>query len=91
MSTVLATQTVVVTNPAGLHARPSAAIAQIVRRSKSQVRFQRGCDSGDASNILELMMLGAVQGTQLKLTATGPDAESVLSAIIAELAKHYDS
>ncbi len=91
MSTVSATRTVVITNPAGLHARPSAAIAQIVRRSNSQVQFQRARDTGDASNILELMMLGAAQGTELTLTASGPDAENVLDAIVAELAKHYDS
>jgi phosphotransferase system HPr (HPr) family protein len=91
MSTISATRTVVVTNPVGLHARPSAAIAQIVRRSKSQVQFQRGRDTVDAANILELMMLGAVQGTELTLTASGPDAETVLDAIADELAKHYDS
>jgi phosphotransferase system HPr (HPr) family protein len=91
MSTVSATRTVVITNPAGLHARPSAAIAQIVRRSKSEVLVQRGRDTVNAANILELMMLGAPQGTQLTLTASGPDAENVLDAIAAELAKHYDS
>jgi phosphotransferase system HPr (HPr) family protein len=91
MSTVSVTRTVLITNPAGLHARPSAAIAQPVRRSKSQVLVQRGPDTVNAANILELMMLGAPQGTRLTLTASGPDAENVLDAIAAELAKHYDS
>jgi phosphotransferase system HPr (HPr) family protein len=91
MSTVSVTRTVLITNPAGLHARPSAAIAQTVRRSKSQVLVQRGPDTVNAANILELMMLGAPQGTRLTLTASGPDAENVLDAIAAELAKHYDS
>jgi phosphocarrier protein len=81
----------VVTNPAGLHARPSAAIVQVVRRSKSRVQLQMGHETVDAGNILELMMLGAPEGTEFKLTASGPDAESVLDAIAVELAKHYDS
>jgi phosphocarrier protein HPr len=81
---------VIVTNPAGLHARPSAAIAQAVRRFKSKVQIGNRNEVVDASSILELLTLGAKQGSELVLTAKGPDAEQVLVAVVEELAKHYE-
>lgn len=85
-----AKRTVIVSNPAGLHARPSAAIAQAVRRFKSKVRIGSRNEVVDASSILELLTLGAKQGSELVLTAKGPDAEQVLDAVVEELAKHYE-
>ena len=81
---------VIVTNPAGLHARPSAAIAQVVRRFKSKVQIGSCNEVVDAGNILELLTLGAPQGSKLVLTAKGPDAEQVLDAVVEELAKDYE-
>lgn len=85
-----AKRVVKVTNPAGLHARPCAAIAQTVGRFKSKVQIDNRAESVDAGSILELLTLGASQGTELVLTAKGPDAEQVLDAVAAELAKHYE-
>jgi phosphocarrier protein HPr len=85
-----AKRTVIVTNPAGLHARPSAAIAQAVRRFKSKVLIGSRNEVVDASSILELLTLGAKQGSELVLTAKGPDAEQVLDAVVEELAKDYE-
>jgi len=85
-----AKRTVTITNPAGLHARPSAAIAQAVRRFRSTVQIRSGSQMVDAGSILELLTLGATQGSSLVLTAKGPDAEQALDAVVAELAKHYE-
>jgi len=87
---MVANRTVVVTNPAGLHARPSAAIAQAVRRFRSKVRIRNRRQSVDAGSILEILTLGAPEGTELILTADGPDAEAALDAVVAELAKRYE-
>jgi phosphotransferase system HPr (HPr) family protein len=85
-----AKRTVIVTNPAGLHARPSAAIVEAVRRFKSQVQIRSRNEVVDARSILELLTLGAKQGSELVLTAKGPDAEQVLDAVVEELSKHYE-
>jgi len=81
---------VVLTNPAGLHARPSAAVVDMVRRFKSKVQISNGRQVVDGGCILDLLTLGAMQGTELVLTAKGPDAEAVLDAVVEELAKHYE-
>jgi phosphotransferase system HPr (HPr) family protein len=76
-----ATRTVTVLNPAGLHARPSLAIVKMVRGSKSKVEVRTPRQTVDAGDILQLLGLGAAQGTELVLSATGPDAEDVLNQL----------
>ena len=87
---MVARRTVIVSNPAGLHARPSAAIVKAVGRFQSKVRIRGRSETVDAGSILELMALGAAHGDELILTAKGPDAEEALNAVVAELAKRYE-
>lgn len=84
-----ATRTVIVSNPTGLHARPSVAIATTVRKYKSKVEVRRGKQVVDGGEVLQLLTLGAPQGTELVLTATGPDAEQVLDALEALFADGF--
>jgi phosphotransferase system HPr (HPr) family protein len=76
-----ATRKVTILNPAGLHARPSLAVAQTVQRSKSKVQVKSPRETVDAGDILQLLGLGAIQGTELTFSATGPDAEKVLDQL----------
>jgi len=76
------TRRVVVTRPAGLHARPCLAIANAVRQSRSKVEVRRASQKADASSILQLLSLGAAQGTELVLWAKGPDAKETLDALV---------
>ena len=73
--------TVVVTNRDGLHARPSLAIVNTVGRYQANVTVQKGSQAGDASSVLDMMSLAATQGTELVLSATGPDAVEVLETL----------
>jgi phosphotransferase system HPr (HPr) family protein len=89
MSARSARRKVIITNPAGLHARPSAAIVKAVGRFKSKVEIRKNGEAIDAGSIVDLMGLGASQGTELLVTAKGPDAEEAIDAVVAEFAKHY--
>ena len=82
-----ATRKVTVMNPAGLHARPSLAVVQTVKRSQSEVEVRTPRQSVDAGDILQLLGLGATQGTELVFSAAGPDAEDVLN----QLAEMFNS
>ena len=84
-----ATRKVTVLNPAGLHARPSLTVAQTVRRSSSKVEIRTPEQAVDAADILQLLSLGVTQGTELDLSATGPDAEEVLDALAAQFADRF--
>ena len=84
-----ATRKVTVLNPTGLHARPSLAVVQTVRGSKSKVEVRTLRQAVDAGDILQLLGLGAEQGTELVLSATGPDAESVLDKLVQLFASRF--
>lgn len=84
-----ATRNVVILNPAGLHARPSLAVVQAVRASKSKVQVRTARQTVDAGDILQLLGLGATQGTELALSATGPDAEDVLDKLVDLFADRF--
>jgi phosphotransferase system HPr (HPr) family protein len=89
MAGCTATRKIVVLNPAGLHARPSMAIAQTVRGSQSHVEIRTARQTIDASDILQILGLGAPQGTELTLRATGPDAEAVLDRLAEMFADRF--
>jgi phosphotransferase system HPr (HPr) family protein len=84
-----ATRTVVVMNPAGLHARPSLAVSKTVRASKSKVQIRANHQTIDAGEILQLLSLGATRGTELILSAVGPDAEQVLDSLANQFANCF--
>lgn len=84
-----ATRQVLVQRAAGLHARPSLAVAETVRRFQSQVSIRSGQDQADAASVLQLLSLGAGQGRELELTAKGPDAEQVLDELVQLFANDF--
>jgi phosphotransferase system HPr (HPr) family protein len=70
-----------VARAAGLHARPSLAVAETVRSYQSRVLIRSNKQEADAASVLQLLSLGAAQGSVLTLTAKGPDADQVLEAL----------
>jgi phosphocarrier protein HPr len=81
MSESRATRTVVVTDPAGVHARTAVAIAQTVRRGQSQVTLTKDRQPVSGTDVLQILTMVAHQGEAVKLEAVGPDAEAVVSAL----------
>jgi phosphotransferase system HPr (HPr) family protein len=75
-------QTVWVNSPEGLHLRKCAAIAELVGKYQARVTLQKGDQSEDAASVLGLMFLAATQGTPLTLSATGPEAELAVRAVV---------
>jgi phosphotransferase system HPr (HPr) family protein len=73
----------VLTNRQGLHMRPCGALAAAAGRFKSKVTVSRPGRDVDGKSILDLMTLGAPQGTELTVEAEGPDAQDALDAIRA--------
>lgn len=70
------------TNRMGLHARPSTQIATTVGRFASEVQLAKDGLAVDAKSVLELLMLAAECGTELTVTAQGPDAEEAVQAVV---------
>jgi phosphocarrier protein HPr len=75
------TRNVVVTDPAGVHLRSALMIVQTVQRGRSRVTIAKDAQPVEATDIWQVMGLLAQQGERLTVTATGPDAAAVLSAL----------
>jgi phosphotransferase system HPr (HPr) family protein len=75
---------VIVGNSQGLHARPASLIVKLTSQYQSRIDFIKDNARIDGKSILDILTLGAPQGTNLVIEAEGPDAESALDAL-AEL------
>ena len=64
--------------------RPATAFAQLAGKFQSSVTVCKGDQRINGKSPLELMFLGADQGTELVLEASGADAQAALDAL-AEL------
>jgi phosphocarrier protein HPr len=81
------TRRVVVSNPQGLHARPAEVFVKTASQFQAKIEVVKDSQRVDGKSILNILTLAAVEGTDLDLEATGPDAQSALDAL-AELFKH---
>lgn len=72
---------VVVPNKEGLHFRPIMQIVDLAARYSSKVSFRFDGRVADARSPMELLMLVAVCGAKLEITAEGEDADQALDAL----------
>ena len=84
MSQAKATRTVTVANPDGLHIRAASLIAKMTGQVPAKVELIKGSQRVDATDVLQIISLCALEGDQLLLEATGCDADAALEAL-AEL------
>ncbi|MDR2747371.1 MAG: HPr family phosphocarrier protein [Treponema sp.] len=75
-------QKVIVTNRAGIHARPAALIVQTVKNFKCSIYISRGNDKINAKSIMGVITLGASYGTELTISAEGEDEISAVETLI---------
>ena len=83
------TKRVKVINKLGLHARAAAKLVKLAGGFNSVIRLSMAEDGPgevaeqevDAKSIMGVMMLAATQGSELRLTVRGKDAESAADAV----------
>jgi phosphotransferase system HPr (HPr) family protein len=77
----VAEATVEVQNRLGLHLRAASTLAQTAAQFTSKVMIGTGDDLVNAKSMTNLMMLGAAQGSKLKIRCEGSDAREALKAL----------
>ena len=75
--------TVRITNKRGLHARASAKIVEAAARFQSEIMVTKDGQAVNARSIMGLMMLAASLGTEIEISAEGPDSAEALTAMVA--------
>ncbi|MBI1622833.1 HPr family phosphocarrier protein [Aquamicrobium zhengzhouense] len=68
-------------NKRGLHARASAKFVQLVGEYNANVTVEKDGVSVGGTSIMGLMMLAASPGCAINVSAQGPDAAAVMSAL----------
>jgi len=68
-------------NPIGLHARPAAALAGALGAMDVDIDI----NGADGQSVFLLMALGAGQGTELRVRASGPDAQRAVDLVRTEV------
>lgn len=72
---------VTIQNKLGLHARAAAQFVKLTNRYKAEVVVSKQGRQVNGKSIMGVMMLAASQGSQLMISADGPDADEILARL----------
>ncbi|MDD5585972.1 MAG: HPr family phosphocarrier protein [Alphaproteobacteria bacterium] len=81
---------VMIENQRGLHARAAAKFVRTAEGFQAEINVTRDGVSVSGRSIMGLMMLAAASGTQLKLCASGPEAEAAIGALSELVKRRFD-
>ena len=81
--------TYVITDAAGIHARPASIFVQTATKFKSKVQIQAKGKTVDAKSILMIMSMGLVKGTEITIVADGPDEAEAVKALTDLVASKF--
>jgi phosphocarrier protein len=81
---------VTILNRLGLHARPSAMFVKVCNRHKCDIWVERDGEQVNGKSIMGLMMLAAGQGSKLRITCEGSDAEAAIQEIQELIQRRFD-
>lgn len=90
MADPVVTRTVVVGNPQGLHARPAELFVKTASQYQARIEVIKDAQRVDGKSILNILTLAAVQGTELRIEASGPDAQAALDALSGLFERNFD-
>ena len=81
MTDAALSQTVLIVNRRGLHARAAAKLVTTAERFGAEIQVSHDDQCVSARSIMGLMMLGAGKGASVTLSATGEGGAEALAAI----------
>lgn len=77
--------TYVITDPAGIHARPAGLLVKEAAKFASTITIAKDAKKGDLKRIFGVMALGAKKGDTVTITCDGADEEAAAQALEAFL------
>jgi len=73
--------TLTIQHPVGLHARPASIFVQTAKKFTSKITISLDGKEVNAKSILNILALGAGQGSKIRLVIEGDDAEAAINAL----------
>ena len=83
-------QEVTILNKRGLHARAAARFVKLAGQFDANITVTHKDTSVSGRSIMGLMMLAASPGSQIRLSAYGPQAEAAVKAISELIAAKFE-
>ncbi len=80
----------IINNRLGMHARPATAFVQIANTFQSDIQVYRDAQKADAKSVMQVMMLAATCGSEIKITAEGDDANEAVDALVDLINRGFD-
>lgn len=81
MSHLTRSQLVTINNPQGLHMRPAYLFAEAAAKFSSKIELIKNDLRIDGKSVLSILTLGASQGTEVLIEATGDDAQDAINVL----------
>ena len=78
---ILKSGPIIIPNPAGLHARPAAVLANAAKQFKADIKIVRDQEKANAKSVVAIMGLEVKQHDRIIVAAQGPDAAKALEAL----------
>ena len=75
------TESFIIKNKVGLHARPASVLVQTANKFKSDIKIEKDGRIVSAKSILGVLSLGAEKGSTIIVTVEGIDEEEALKTI----------
>ncbi|HEX6542871.1 MAG TPA: HPr family phosphocarrier protein [Ktedonobacterales bacterium] len=75
---------------AGLHARPAALFVKTASRFAAVITVINGAKSANAKSIVQVLTLGAKQGTTVTITAGGEDEQAAVQALADLVRRNFE-
>lgn len=83
-------QEVTILNKRGLHARAAARFVKLAGQYDANITVTHKDTSVSGRSIMGLMMLAASPGSQIRLSAYGPQAEAAIAAVAELIAAKFE-
>ena len=77
-------------NKYGMHVRPAGLFAKTASKFDAEIEVEKDGNVVSGKSIMALMTLEAVNGTVLKVSASGPQAAEALDELEALVARKFD-
>ena len=75
----------------GLHARPAAMFVQLATKYESDIIVEKEKEQVNGKSIMGILMLGAQQGTKIKIIVKGDDAQAALEELTSFLSQDHET
>jgi phosphocarrier protein HPr len=79
----MTSQSVMVVNQLGMHARAAAKFVHLATRYEARVRVARDAREMDGKSIMGILLLAASRGSTITISAEGDDERDAVQALVA--------